>query len=66
MSLGEAFDGILGAAQVGAPWALTRLHESFAPSIHGYLRLRGAAEPEEMTSDVFVGAFAQPRELRRG
>ncbi len=57
MSLGEAFDGILGAAQVGAPWALTRLYDAFAPPIHGYMRLRGGSEPDELTSDVFVGAF---------
>ncbi len=53
----EGFDEVLPAAQVGAAWALTRLYEGLSPLILGYLRLQGAVEPEDLTSEVFIGAF---------
>jgi DNA-directed RNA polymerase specialized sigma24 family protein len=48
----------LAAAQAGVPWALTRLYEELAPAVHGYLRAQGAGDPEDLTSEVFLGAFA--------
>jgi RNA polymerase sigma factor (sigma-70 family) len=45
------------AAQAGAAWAFTRLWERFAGPVAGYLRLQGAAEPEDLTSEVFLAAF---------
>lgn len=53
--LGEA----LAAAQLGQPWALRVVYDSLAPQVHGYLRARGAAEPDELTSDVFLTVFAK-------
>lgn len=45
------------AAQAGGAWALTILYEHLAPLVVGYLRLQGATEPEDLTSEAFLGAF---------
>ena len=52
---GVTFSSILAAAQAGAPWAVESLWRSQSPAIYGYLRLQGAAEPENLTSEVFLG-----------
>ncbi|MGH9225386.1 MAG: RNA polymerase sigma factor [Acidimicrobiales bacterium] len=57
MRVGAAFDRLLGAAQENAPWAYERLWQSFAPAVVSYLRLQGAFDPEDLTSEVFLGAF---------
>lgn len=57
MALGPAFDPLLAAAQAGAPWAFERLWRELAPLVGGYLRLQGAAEPDDLTSEVFLAAF---------
>ena len=54
-----AFDDLLAAAQEGAAWAFRELWESLSPAVAGYLRSRGAAEPEELTSEVFLAVFTQ-------
>jgi RNA polymerase sigma-70 factor (ECF subfamily) len=48
--LGDAF----AAAQLHQPWALRIVYDALAPQVHGYLRVRGAGEPEELTSDVLL------------
>ncbi|MEX2253193.1 MAG: sigma-70 family RNA polymerase sigma factor [Thermoleophilaceae bacterium] len=48
---------MLAAAQTGAGWALERFWRSYAGAVTGYLRLQGVAEPEDLTSEVFIGAF---------
>jgi len=55
--IGPAFDQVLAAAQTGAGWAFTRLYESLAPSVVGFLRARGVREPEDVASEVFLSAF---------
>ena len=55
--VGEEFEGLLAAAQTKAGWAFERLYHAFAPSVAGYLRLQGALEPEDLTNEVFLGAF---------
>ncbi len=57
MSIGEAFDPVLAAAQADAGWAYERLYQDLAPAVLGYLRVQGAREPEDLTSEVFLGAF---------
>jgi RNA polymerase sigma factor (sigma-70 family) len=57
MGNSEPFDLVLSAAQADAPWAYERLYRSLAPAICGYLRIQGAADPEDLTSEVFLGAF---------
>lgn len=55
--LGESFDSVLVAAQAGAGWALERLWRAFSGPVAGYLRLQGAIESDDLTSEVFLGAF---------
>jgi RNA polymerase sigma factor (sigma-70 family) len=57
MRVGAAFDRLLAASQENAPWAYERLWRSFAPAVVSYLRLQGAFDPEDLTSEVFLGAF---------
>ena len=57
MRIGVAFDSVLAAAQGDAPWAYDRLWRAYAPSVVSYLRLQGAFDPEDLTSEVFLGAF---------
>jgi RNA polymerase sigma-70 factor (ECF subfamily) len=47
-----------GGANKGEPWAFERLYAEYAPIVAGFLRLRGSAEPEELTNDVFMSSFA--------
>ena len=56
-ALGEAFEPVLGAARTGAAWAFESLWQALAPSVAGYLRLQGAAEPDDVTSEVFVSVL---------
>ena len=61
MGRGEPFERVLSAAKADAPWAYERLYRSLSPSICGYLRIQGAADPEDLTSEVFLGAFRRIR-----
>jgi len=54
MSLGEAFSGTLEAARQGAEWAWADLYNLYAGPLTGYLSSRGASEPEDLASDVFL------------
>jgi RNA polymerase sigma-70 factor (ECF subfamily) len=51
--VGEQFDGVLQAARAGADWAWKILYESLAPSVLGYLRSRGAPDPDGVAGEVF-------------
>jgi RNA polymerase sigma factor (sigma-70 family) len=55
--LGRQFDQVVAAARAGSGWAAERLWRVLAPAVAGYLRVQGAAEPEDLTSEVFVGVF---------
>jgi RNA polymerase sigma-70 factor (ECF subfamily) len=50
------------AARAGAEWAWTRIYDELAGSVLGYLRGLNAAEPEDLTGEVFLQAV---RDLRR-
>jgi RNA polymerase sigma-70 factor, ECF subfamily len=52
--LGDSFDATLAAARAGGEWAWARLYRDLAPLVNGYLRGRGALEPEDLTGEVFV------------
>lgn len=54
MTLGQAFDSVINAARTGAEWAWAELYDDLAPLVLGYLRGRGAAEPEDLTGEVFL------------
>ena len=54
----EPFATLLTAAQAGGEWAFDRLYRALAPAVAGYLRVQGAAEPDDLTSEVFERAFS--------
>ncbi len=55
---GTEFDGLLDAARSGTGWACTHIYESLAPGVAGYLRARGADEPDDLVSEVFLRVFS--------
>lgn len=57
MRVGAPFDDVLAAAQAGAGWAFEVLYRDLAPAVTGYLRLHGAAEPDDLASETFIGVF---------
>ena len=57
MPIGATFPEVLAAAQVGAGWAFEVLYRDLAPAVTGYLRLQGAAEPDDLASETFIGVF---------
>lgn len=54
------------AARAGQAWALTEIWQRHAPAVTGYLRGRGAHEPDDLTSDVFVAVFERLRSFHGG
>lgn len=58
MSTEEEFAQLLAAARLGEGAALTELWHRYAPLVAGFARGRGAHEVDEVTSDVFLGAFS--------
>ena len=52
--LGDTFSSVLTAARAGGEWAWTRIYDDLAPVVLGYLRARGAREPEDVLGEVFV------------
>lgn len=56
MDSGDNLDLALAAAQANAEWGWNGLYRNLAPSVTGYLRAQGAAEPEDLTADVFLQA----------
>lgn len=53
---GQGLDGAVRAAKDGAEWGWTSLYRSLAPTITGYLRAQGAADPEDVAAEVFIQA----------
>src|SRR3954471_8506285 len=47
-------DSVLPAARAGAEWAWERIYRELAPTVTGYLRAHGAAEPDDLTGEVFL------------
>lgn len=54
MTLGASFPQILAAAQAGGDWAWEALYRDVAPTVLGYLRSRGAADPDDLLGEVFL------------
>ena len=57
MRTGLPFDDVLSAAQAGAAWAFEVLYRDLSPSVTGYLRLHGAAEPDDLARETCIGVF---------
>lgn len=51
------FDRTLACARDGEAWACARIYEDLKQPVAGYVRLRGAAEPDDVTSEVFLCVF---------
>ena len=62
----QLLEDLLPAAQAGQPWALRAVYEHLAPRVHAYLRTRGANEPEDLTSEVFLTVFPKLPTLTGG
>lgn len=50
-------DDLTESARRGEAWALTEIWHLYSPAVTGYLRGRGVADPEDMTSEVFLQVF---------
>jgi RNA polymerase sigma factor (sigma-70 family) len=48
------FDRLLAAARAGDREAWRELYDALAPGVLGYVRARGASDPEDLTGEVFV------------
>ena len=57
------FADVLARAQDGSPPASQWLYESLAGRVAGYLRLHGAREPDDLTSEVFLRVFDHLRDF---
>jgi RNA polymerase sigma factor (sigma-70 family) len=55
--LGERFAAVVDAARAGETWALEQLWLAYAGPVRGYLRLHRVPDADDLTSDVFLGAF---------
>lgn len=53
----EELDSLVAAAGSGDGSAFGRLWELLAPKVRGYVLGRGAANPDDLTSEVFLDAF---------
>jgi RNA polymerase sigma factor (sigma-70 family) len=53
------FEEVLAAAQAAAPWACTEIWTTWSPRVASYLRSRGSADPEDVTSEVFLTVFSK-------
>jgi RNA polymerase sigma-70 factor (ECF subfamily) len=56
-SFGERFETVLASARAGEPWAFEQIFVTLEPAVAGFFRLQGAAEPDDLTSEVFVGVL---------
>lgn len=54
---GGQFETILAGARSREPWALERIYQEMAPVVAGYIRLQGCREPDDVTSEVFLGVL---------
>jgi RNA polymerase sigma-70 factor, ECF subfamily len=52
---------VAAAARDGEEWALGRLYTTLAPAVAGFFRLQHVTDPEDLTSEVFVGVLRNLR-----
>jgi RNA polymerase sigma factor (sigma-70 family) len=57
----DSIDGdperVVAAARAGAPWALEHVYRTLAPAVAGFFRGQGVDDPDDLTSEVFVGVL---------
>ena len=56
-SPGDDLDAVIPAARQGDPLAWEHIYRSLAGRVASYLRVQRAAEPEDVTSEVFLAVF---------
>ncbi len=56
-SLPRDFETVLAGARANDPLAWTELYEWLSPGVAGYLRMVGAREVEDLTSEVLLAVF---------
>lgn len=61
--LGDSFASTLTAARAGAEWAWASIYRDLAPIVYGYLRGRGASEPEDVLAETFLHLVRNLREF---
>lgn len=54
VALGPAFPSVLAAARAGADSAWAAIYDDVAAPLLGYLRARGAGEPEDVLAETFL------------
>jgi RNA polymerase sigma-70 factor (ECF subfamily) len=55
--LEAGFEDVFDAARTGSAWAFESLYQALAARVCGYLRLHGASDPEDLTSELFLRVF---------
>jgi RNA polymerase sigma-70 factor (ECF subfamily) len=65
-ALGDEAAEILTRARTGDADAWRRLYRAYAGRVAGYLRVQGVADPEDLTSDVFLQVFRHLGRFRGG
>jgi RNA polymerase sigma-70 factor (ECF subfamily) len=50
----DSFNSVLDAARAGGGWAWERIYRDLAPTVTGYLRAHGAAEPDDLAGETFL------------
>jgi RNA polymerase sigma factor (sigma-70 family) len=53
----EDFEGLLAEVKLGRPSAWDRCYRRLAPAVGGYLRMQGASDVDDLTSEVFLAVF---------
>jgi len=54
VTLDAEFDAVLAAARAGADWAWSRIYADLSGTVLGYVRMRGAHDPEDVVGEVFL------------
>ena len=54
----QAFEAIVAAARANAGWAFTKLYESLASAVTGYVRAQGIPDADDTVNEVFLAAFS--------
>jgi len=53
-AFGTGFPELLGAAKVGAPWAMEAIYRELHPRVLAFMASRAPREAEDLSSEVFV------------